>query len=566
MNGAKGFARVRRAFHFGRHMPLGKLLRRLELSVKRALLDRVSFDSKAPPVRRAAAPPLPLFCPRTELAPSAVDGLRFAFLNRSVAMPGPGVDWAAPGPGPANQLWRMNLHYMEYLEGVDAAAWVALVKDWIASNPASRPGAWRDSWNSYALSLRVVVWLQELARRRADLPAQFIERVEVSAAGQIAFLERNLETDLGGNHLVKNIKALLWASAYFSGAEAERWRAKGVRLLEEELDAQILPDGTHFERSPSYHCQVFADLLECRHALGADPLEGKLDNTLYRMAQATADLAHPDGAVSQFNDAGLIMAYQPGECLDVFGRMFARRPAPRPVFCLPQAGYFGLRHGDDYFIADCGRIAPDDLPAHGHGDVLSFEWSVAGKRIIVDQGVYEYIAGGRRQVSRSAANHNTLCPEGADQADFFGTFRCGRRPNVEVRRWEPGADGFVLEGAHDGFAHLKGHPRHVRRFDVRADKILIRDRIERSTDRRARISLLLHPEVKVAKTPEGFELQRENVRIALATTFTLDAITSVWWPDMGCELATLRMVGHMPHGESEGSVLLKVISRGNAIG
>ncbi len=561
MNGAKGFARVRRAFHFGRHMPLGKLLRRLELNVKRALLDRVSFDSKAPPVRRAAAPPLPLFSPRTELAPSAVDGLRFAFLNRSVAMPGPGVDWAAPGPGPANQLWRMNLHYMEYLEGVDAAAWVALVKDWIASNPASRPGAWNDSWNSYALSLRVVVWLQELARRRADLPAQFVERVEAGAASQIVFLESNLETDLGGNHLIKNIKALLWTSAYFAGPEAWRWRAKGVRLLEKELGVQILPDGMHCERSPSYHCQVFADLLECRHALVAEPLGGALDEALARMAQVTVDLAHPDGHIAPFNDAGLNMAYQPGECLDVHERLFGWRPTPRPVFSLPQAGYFGSRRGDDYFVADCGRIAPDDLPAHGHGDVLSFEWSVAGKRIIVDQGVYEYIAGERRQASRSAASHNTLCPEGADQADFFGAFRCGRRPNVEVRRWEPGADGFVLEGAHDGFAHLKGRQHHVRRFEVRADEILIRDRIERSTDRRARISLLLHPEVKVAKTPEGFELQREGVRIALAATFTLDAIASVWWPDMGRELATLRMVGYMPRGESEGCLSLRVLSR-----
>lgn len=566
MNGAKAFARVRRAFHFGRHMPLRKLLRRLELNVKRSLRDQACLNSKAPPVRRADAPPLPLFSPRTKLAPSMFDGFRFAFLNRSVDMPGPGVDWTAPGPRPANLLWRMNLHYMEYLEGVDDATWVALVEDWIASNPGGRRGAWRDSWNSYALSLRAVVWLQELARRGAALPAQFVERIEASAAGQIAFLERNLETDLGGNHLVKNIKALLWASACFAGPEAERWRAKGVRLLEKELGVQILADGTHYERSPSYHCQVFADLLECRHALGADPLGGALDDALGRMAQVVVDLAHPDGHVALFNDAGLNMAYQPGKCLDVYECLFARRPTPRPVFCLPQAGYFGSRHGDDYIIADCGRVAPDDLPAHGHGDALSFEWSVAGKRIVVDQGVFEYNAGERRQASRSAASHNTLCLEGAEQADFFGAFRCGRRPSVELQRWEPRADGFVLEGAHDGFAHLEGRPRHVRRFEIRADEILIRDRIERSTDRRARISLLLHPEVKVAKTPEGFELQREGVRIALAATFALDAIASVWWPDMGCELATLRMVGYMPHGESEGRVSLKVISRGNPIG
>jgi uncharacterized heparinase superfamily protein len=53
-----------------------------------------------------------------------------------------------------------------------------------------------------------------------------------------------------------------------------------------------------------------------------------------------------------------------------------------------------MRTQSSYLVADCGRISPADLPAHGHGDVLSSERSVKGHRIIVDQGVYEYFAGG----------------------------------------------------------------------------------------------------------------------------------------------------------------------------
>jgi hypothetical protein len=47
-------------------------------------------------------------------------------------------------------------------------------------------------------------------------------------AEQLVFLERNLETDICGNHLIKNIKALIWASAYFTGPFAETLAA--VRL------------------------------------------------------------------------------------------------------------------------------------------------------------------------------------------------------------------------------------------------------------------------------------------------------------------------------------------------
>ena len=64
-----------------------------------------------------------------------------------------------------------------------------------------------------------------------------------------------------------------------------------------------------------------------------------------------------------------------------------------------------------------------------------------GERVIVDQGVHEYIPGERRRLSRSAASHNTVCIEGADQADFFGAFRCGRRPNVSISALETGAAG-----------------------------------------------------------------------------------------------------------------------------
>lgn len=540
--------RAQRAILFARHMPLAKLARRLELDIRRAVRDRmpVAHGPAGPLPPRASRLPTPLFAPRAVLAPALdLDATRFRFLNRTVEMPVAGgvrtIDWQAPGPGTANQLWRMNLHYMEFLEGIaDTEAWAAFVRDWLRHMGTAQPLSWRDSWNSYALSIRVVVWLQELARR-SDLPEHLVGDIEASAVAQIRFLKQNLETDLGGNHLIKNIKALIWASVCFEGAEPKRWSNIALTLMERELRHQVLADGMHFERSPSYHAQVFADLLECRHALGGDTLGGVLDDTLARMAQAVADLSHTDGGVSQFNDAGLSMAYAPAECLHVYERIFGRRPAAREVFAFPDAGCFGLRKGGTYFVADCGRIAPDDIPAHGHGDVLSFELSAGGHRIIVDQGVFEYVAGSKRQASRSAASHNTLSLDGTDQADFFGAFRCGRRPNVEVRHWEPRTDGFVLEGSHDGFRHLPGRPVHVRRFEVTPGELSITDRIEGITDRRARISFLLHPEVEFEIEGRTARLKRAAAHVEMTAGAAIGHEVAVWWPDMGHEQATIRL-------------------------
>ena len=168
-----------------------------------------------------------------------------------------------------------------------------------------------------------------------------------------------------------------------------------------------------------------------RSARAAPPA---LDEALKAMAQPTADLAHPDGGPAEFNDAGLTMAYAPAQCLAAFAKLIKQTAAPAPVFAYPDAGYFGRREGGDYFVADCGRIGPDALPAHAHGDILSFELSIAGERIVVDPGVYEYVDGPRRRAARAAASHNTLCFDGLDQAEFFGAFRCARRPNVELAR------------------------------------------------------------------------------------------------------------------------------------
>ena len=47
----------------------------------------------------------------------AADGFHFSFLGRTLAT-GRIVDWQTRAGPAADQLWRMNLHYMEYLRGV----------------------------------------------------------------------------------------------------------------------------------------------------------------------------------------------------------------------------------------------------------------------------------------------------------------------------------------------------------------------------------------------------------------------------------------------------------------
>lgn len=550
-----------RALAFAQHIPTEQLIRRAELEIRRRVRDRF-------PLRDAECPqpmdqlPQPLFASRVDLAPEKIDGgWRFSFLNRCIEIrdDGAGLDWCAPGEELRDQAWRKSLNAMEYLEGVDTASFESLVGEWIRRNGAASPGAWRGGWSNYALSLRVVVWMQELARRGRSVRAELRSDMYASLARQLRYLEADVESDVGGNHLIKNAKALVWAGAFFSGPTAQRWRDLGRSTIRRELPRQILPDGMHYERSADYHGQVFADLLECRVVMQADELP-ELDATLSHMAQVCADLVHPDGAVAQFNDAGLNARRTPEDCLSAYEKLMGGAPAPRSVFAFLEAGYYGLRNAAHYFVADCGRIGPDDLPHHGHGDVFSFEWSVAGQRMIVDQGVFELIAGSKRDQSRSAMSHNTLCFEGHDQAEFFGAHRCGRRPNVDVRRWEKRSDGFVLEGSHDGFRRAPGRPVHVRRFEVRQNSVSIFDRIEGLAKFPARISFLLHPDTEVLGYGKRIELVNGAARAAMEADRPLGVHPAVWWPDMGVERQTQRLTLTLAPGERTSQVRLGALA------
>jgi hypothetical protein len=116
-------------------------------------------------------------------------------------------------------------------------------------------------------------------------------------------------------------------------------------------------------------------------------------------------------------------------------------------------------------IFDCGPLGPDYQPGHGHCDLLSYELSLHGQRVVVDTGVSTYEPGPERSYERSTAAHNTLRIDGEDQAEIWGSFRVGRRPGV----------GQIGGGSNEVFHFVCGGHHAYRRLGVvHARKILLR--------------------------------------------------------------------------------------------
>ena len=356
------------------------------------------------------------------------------------------------------------------------------------------------------------------------------------------FLRKNLELDIGGNHLIKNIKALLWGARSISGNESKSWELKGLKLLEKNLNSQILPDGMHYELSPVYHNQVFADLIEVYLILRDGVIKKKLAQTLRKMAQVCLDFKHPDGTTSQFNDGGYSYTYSAGDLLKAYSKVFDDYPIQNNHIIMKSSGYYGFRDVDNLIIIDCGPLSAPDLPAHGHGDALAIEWSISGERFLIDAGVYEYNEGELRAYSRSTAAHNTVTINDEDQSEFWKSFRVGRRANIINCEYSKLSKGFKFHGSHDGYSRLKGEPYHERKVKYQPGLLNINDIIVGQSNYKVLSNFLIHPDWEIIlNNNKHVILKSKKTTINMKSSHQINLNEALWHPDHGLEISTTRL-------------------------
>lgn len=454
------------------------------------------------------------------------------YLSRTERLGWP-PDWAAPQ---GTQLWRYHLHYFDEAPllaqgGHEARAVLrTVIADWLARVPCGDRRL-RDPWHPYVVSLRLVNWL--LALTYAPTAFEGLPAFTDSLREHAVFLQANLETDVGGNHLLKNLKALAFAAVCWPA-----WpdgRSAGRRFTD-ALTSQVLADGVHYERSPMYHLQVLGDALELMLLHGATraPLPEGLAEVTQRMVGALAKLTHPDGEIALLSDSALGMTLSAREAAAVWAHLSGEVvDAPvtlrlRPLVRMPptalslrpdepaaieppgplvvqgpthRATHSGIVRLDSprlRLIADVGALCPDELPAHAQADTFTFELSVDGMRLIVDAGVDEYAPGPWRAYYRSTRAHNTIEVDGEDSSECWGSFRAARRARVTDAALQATGSWRVLVGQHDGYQRLPQPVSHRRTFAMDGSSMLVvHDRLAGRGRHQVRRFLHLHPDTTI---------------------------------------------------------------------
>jgi uncharacterized heparinase superfamily protein len=380
------------------------------------------------------------------------------------------------GPGwvhaEAPRLWRFHLHYWDWAWGLAVdpdrlaarALFARLWRSWQASAEFGRG----DAWHPYPTALRAWSWCGQ----HRDLVAGSDIEPDFTAvlAAHAGFLRRHLEYDVGGNHLIKELKALAGLAVFFAD---ERSLRLALRRLTRQLALQILPDGGHYERSPAYHCQVLGDLIDVADlmaAAGQAPV-GELTEAIDRMRCWLGAVLTPDDLLPPLNDGypvdrELLIALLPG-------------PDPltqaNPLLVLPSTGLVRGAIGGWHLLADVGPPCPQSLPAHAHADTFGCLVHVDQIPLLIDTGTSTYEPGSARRYERSTAAHSTLEVDGTDSTEVWSVFRAGRRARVTGLTAVADASGVACEAAHDGFRRLRGRPIHRRRWSLTGDGLRVDD-------------------------------------------------------------------------------------------
>ncbi|NQV55177.1 MAG: heparinase II/III family protein [Rhodospirillales bacterium] len=353
----------------------------------------------------------------------------------------------------ASENWRAHLHGFRWLSDLRAVGTPdarkrarALIETWIDTHSTwiSLP------WQPDITGERLVSWLTHFGFYAADCPEEFREKVLMEMARQVRHLSRTAANAATGSMRIKALQGLIYSG--ISIPDCDKYLDQGLRQMEIELKAQILPDGGHNSRSPSLQLQLLGDLVAIREAMIAAHLEQPqwLKDAIRKATPMLRSLRHSDGGLALFNGASV---ENPSMIDQLLNKTNVRT---RTVSSAPHSGFHRLAAGRTTVILDSGPMPSRDANRWGHAGALSFEMSAGRERLIVNCGSTGDRGGEWRDALRSSAAHSTLVVGDLNSTEIdlgSGTRQKPQRVNSSRRELDGSA---IVEAVSDGYEQTLG--------------------------------------------------------------------------------------------------------------
>jgi hypothetical protein len=437
------------------------------------------------------------------------------------------IPYLDPSVGDHKIIWELNRHQHWLVLG--RALWLTgdtryalaisqQLDGWMAANPPLMGINWA---SMLELGLRSISWLWALhflavpdVDDAAHGSSRTLQNLLVGLDRQARHIEAHLSHYFSPNtHLTGEALALYAiGTALPELAGSTRWAATGRRILLDEIDRQVLPDGGHVERSTHYQRYTLdfylTGLLIARGAGDAEAA-GRFEAVASRLAEFTRAIADNNGRLPLIgdDDGGTLWRFTDRSCSDVRDSLAVaaaalERPDLAPwgtteealwlagpkiiadrdrdkhrslplqdhrqrsavASCaLKDTGYIVMRNErGDHLVFDAGAHGYMN-GGHAHADALSVTLTLEQGPLLIDPGTATYTMNGAlRDRMRGSASHNTLTIDGRGQSEPAGPFHWRTRADATLGPFlaEPAFD--LAEGWHDAYAPIRHRRRVIR--------------------------------------------------------------------------------------------------------
>ena len=363
------------------------------------------------------------------------------------------IDWAHIPAGDPEWLYAMNRHtcfvnlgkaWRFTGENRYAEKYARLIEDWIERVPLTEESS-GNTWRSLEAGLRCEFWLRalKLFEGSAVLTRELKEKIDACLLVHGEYLVKAS----GAFHKLSNWGVLQDHGLFLLGVyfDREDWKRLALRRLDENLHRSVMRDGSQWEQSPMYHCEVLHCAIDTLLIARQNQVEVpvRFEDAVHRMCTALTAWMTPDGRLicqsdSDDTDARDLVAEGAllfgdgwlravaGESLfeenywdfgpEKSGAYAALQPEERPCVsaALPDSGNYMMRTGLDadagYVHFHCGCLGS----GHGHADQLHVDAGIGGEDVLIDSGRYTYVDCPVRAQLKLPAAHNTTRVDGED--------------------------------------------------------------------------------------------------------------------------------------------------------
>ena len=382
-----------------------------------------------------------------------------------------------------------------------------LVRSWILANQEFDALTWAPE----VMGHRLMAWTSHAGFLLEDADPPFRQMFMGALDRQARHLGRAWSMAPPGADRLAALSGLMLASAALdpTGKRADNL----VHHVSAEVAAQVIADGGHASRNPSALLDVLRALIWLNTGLEAAgfPVPSGVPEAIARMAPMLIFFRHGDGGLALFNGSPEDDPKRIDQTLNAcFG---SAAESKRPLAVATHSGFERMMAGTSIALVDTGK--PPAAPFNGiaHAGTLSFEFSAANHRIIVNCG---HRAGANwLQASRATAAHSTVTVGNTNSSQVSGDSPGPGPMVVNVHRKE--AEGNLwLDMEHDGYLARSGlyHRRHLY-LSADGGQLRGEDVIEGArTEGRVEFPIIarfhLHPDVHASRTSDGALLKLAN--------------------------------------------------------